>query len=67
MNGVEEKLEYLQETKKLIRDSINQNGGTITDATPFDEYSTQIQKVIETTVIPQSVLNDLVECTEELL
>lgn len=67
MNGVEQKLKYLRETKKLIKDSINENGGTITDATPFDEYSTQIKKVIENTVVPQSTLNDLVEYAKELL
>lgn len=66
MNGVEQRLNYLQETKSLIKDSINKNGGEITENTPFDEYSQQIQKVIDTTIIPQSTLVDLVEYTNNI-
>lgn len=66
MNGVEQRLNYLQETKSLIKDSINKNGGEITDSTPFDEYYQQIQKIIDTTIIPQSTLVDLVEYTNIL-
>lgn len=66
MNGVEQRLNYLQETKSLIKDSINKNGGEITDSTPFDEYYRQIQKIIDTTIIPQSTLVDLVEYTNIL-
>ena len=66
MNGVEQRLNYLQETKSLIKDSINKNGGEITDSTPFDEYYQQIQKIIDTTVIPQSTLVDLIEYTNIL-
>ena len=35
---VEEKLDYLLETKALIRNAIISKGQTITDDTPFREY-----------------------------
>lgn len=59
MNGVEQKLTYLQETKKLIKNSINDNGGEIAEDTPFDEYPQHIQKVIDTKIISQSTLDSL--------
>lgn len=66
MSGVEERLNYLEETKTKLKDSINSLGGTIEDSTPFDEYYQQIQKIIDTTIIPQSTLVDLIEYTNIL-
>lgn len=36
------KLEYLLETKGLLREVLNQKGANITDSTPFREYSSQL-------------------------
>ena len=59
MSGVKEKLDYLEETKSLLKDSINSLGGTLEDSTPFDEYPNQLPDLIETHVIPQSTVNTL--------
>ena len=58
-NGVADRLNYLEETKRQIKQSINNLGGTIEDDTPFDEYPDQIQNIINTQIIPQSELDNL--------
>lgn len=60
MSGIEEKLNYLEETKSLMKDTINNLGGSITDETHFRDYPTQIQHIIDTTIISQTTLNNLV-------
>ena len=59
MNGVEERLNYLEQTKNKIKESINNTGGKVDDDTPFDDYYTQVQHIIDTTVIPQDTVNQL--------
>ena len=59
-NGVEDRLNYIEETKGLIKQSINNLGGTIEDDTPFSDYPEQIQHIIDTSIIPQSELDNLV-------
>lgn len=61
MSGVEERLNYLEETKTKLKDSINAIGGTIEDSTPFDEYPNQLPDLIEKNIIPQSTLDSLME------
>lgn len=60
MCGVDEKLNYLLETKELIKNAINSTGGMIDDDTPFNKYYEPIQTIIDTFVIPQSDLDELV-------
>lgn len=59
MNGVEQRLKYLEETKTKIRNSINKTGGNLTEDTPFDEYYEQIDDIIKEQVISQDVVNSL--------
>lgn len=59
-NEIETKLQYTEETKNLMKASINRIGGTLTDDSPFSEYPEQIEVLIETSITPQSELDKLV-------
>lgn len=59
-NGVEDRLNYLEETKGLIKQSIANFDNTITNNTPFSEYPNYIQNIINNSIIPQSELDALV-------
>ena len=60
MSGVKARLDYLTETKSKIKEAINNLGGNIDDTMAFDEYPAEIDKLIETEVIPQATLDNLV-------
>lgn len=45
MSKISEKLKYLRETKGLIRDAIEEQGGIIEDSTPFREYADIIKNI----------------------
>jgi len=64
--SVKEKLDYLLETKELIRKSINNLDGNISEEADFDEYMEQIQTIIDTKVIPQSDLDNLMNLAENI-
>lgn len=55
------KLNYLNETKSLLRQAINSLDGNITEDDPFYIYPDKVQDIINTTIIPQSSLNELVK------
>lgn len=61
MSGVKDRLDYLEETKNLIKEAIVTSGGTLSDESTFREYPEQVQYVIEHSIIPQSVLDELVQ------
>lgn len=61
MSGVKDRLDYLEETKNLIKDAIVTSGGTLTKESTFREYPEQVQYVIEHSIISQSVLDELVQ------
>ena len=61
MSGVEERIDYLNETKDLIKQAINETGGEISEDMTFRDYPGQIQVIIDETVIPQSDLDNLVD------
>ncbi len=60
MSGVKDRLDYLEETKNLIKEAIVTSGGTLTEESTFREYPEQIQYIIHS-IIPQSVLDELIE------
>lgn len=67
MSGVEERLKYLENTKGLIKTSINRTGGNITEDTPFSEYPNQIKNIIKNSeVTPNKVVNDLAKLVIEI-
>lgn len=45
MSKISEKLKYLRETKGLIREAIEEQGGIIEDVTPFREYADIIKNI----------------------
>ena len=45
MSKISEKLKYLRETKGLIREAIEEQGGIIEDNTPFREYADIIKNI----------------------
>ncbi len=45
MSKISEKLKYLRETKGLIREAIEEQGGIIEDTTPFREYADIIKNI----------------------
>ena len=45
MSKISEKLKYLNETKGLIREAIEEQGGIIEDITPFREYADIIKNI----------------------
>lgn len=61
---VKTRLEYLNETKNLIMNSINNIGGEITEDTPFSQYPIILENLINNSIIPQSTLNNLISKTE---
>ena len=61
MSGVKDRLDYLEETKNLIKEAIVTSGGTLTEESTFREYPEQVQYVIEHSIISQSVLDELVQ------
>lgn len=38
MSSITDKIEYLKETKRLLKELIIKNGGSVDDNTPFREY-----------------------------
>lgn len=61
MSGVKDRLDYLEETKNLIKEAIVTSGGTLSEESTFREYPEQVQYVIEHSIISQSVLDELVQ------
>ena len=59
-NEIKTKLDYTEETKNLIKSSINRLGGTLTEDSPFTEYPEQLAIIVESTITPQSELDRLV-------
>lgn len=45
MGSLNEKLDYLNETKQLIRSSLVQRGQTVDDSTPFRDYASKILNI----------------------
>lgn len=45
MSSLNEKLDYLNETKQLIRSSLVQKGQTVDDSTPFRDYASKILNI----------------------
>lgn len=60
MNGVKARLDYLEDTKTIIKNAINSIGGNIDDTIEFDEYPSIIDTLIEEDTIPQSTLDNFV-------
>lgn len=58
-NGVNDKLNYLEATKDLIKQSIKKYDSTIDDSTEFREYPSHIQNIIDASIIPQSTVEEL--------
>lgn len=61
MSSVKDRLDYLEETKNLIKEAIVTSGGTLSEESTFREYPEQVQYVIEHSIISQSVLDELVQ------
>lgn len=61
MSSVKDRLDYLEETKNLIKEAIITSGGTLTEESTFREYPEQVQYVIDHSIISQSVLDELVQ------
>ena len=61
MSGVKDRLDYLEETKNLIKEAIVTSGGTLTEESTFREYLEQVQYIIDHSIISQSVLDELIE------
>lgn len=51
MGTTAQKLQKILDTKAALKNSINAKGGTITDDTPFSEYSTQVDNISSTPVL----------------
>lgn len=66
MSEINKRLEYIDTTKSLIKDAINEIGGTLTDESTFDEYPEQVKNLIGTSIIPQSDLDKFVEKTRSI-
>ena len=65
--GVKDRLEYIEETKNIIGNSINNIGGEITEDTPFSEYPNQLKSIIDNEGAHQDVLDRLVEKTISII
>ncbi len=65
-NEIETKLEYIEETKDLIKDSINEIGGTLEEDSPFSEYPEQLGVIIDTLIVSQSELDKLVRKSQNV-
>lgn len=46
MSSITDKIEYLKETKRLLKELIIKNGGSVDDNTPFREYVTIIDGLL---------------------
>ena len=46
MGSITDKIEYLKETKRLLKELIIKNGGSVDDNTPFREYVTIIDGLL---------------------
>ena len=66
MNGVENRLNYLEDTKTAIKNAIISIGGEVEEDTEFDEYSGIISNVAQSTIIPQSTLDSFMNTVESI-
>jgi len=64
--GVKDRLEYLEETKNIIGNSINSIGGDITEDTPFSEYPIKLKNIIDNSGVQQDTLDLLIEKTNKI-
>ena len=46
MSSITDKIEYLKETKRLLKELIIKNGGSVDDNTPFREYGAIIDGLL---------------------
>ena len=46
MSSITEKIDYLKETKGLLKEVILKHGGLVDDTTPFREYITIIDELL---------------------
>lgn len=46
MSSITDKIEYLKETKRLFKELIIKNGGSVDDSTPFREYVAIIDELL---------------------
>ena len=60
-NELEDKLNYLVETKNQIKQAINLLDGNIVEDHAFSIYPDKIQDIISVNIIPQSTLDEFVE------
>lgn len=67
MSGVQDKINKIRESKEAIRNAIIETGGTLPEDTTFRNYPEQIQHIIDTTIIPQSELDILMEKTNNII
>lgn len=67
MSGVQDKINKIKESKEAIRNAIIETGGTLPEDTTFRNYPEQIQYIIDTTIIPQSELDILMEKTNSII
>ena len=58
--SVDNRLNYLDNTKSMIRLAINNAGGVVDESIPFSSYPNIIQNIIDAEIIPQSTLNAFV-------
>ena len=66
MSGIKDRLDYLEETKSLIKNAINSTGGSLTDETAFKDYPAQVQHIIDTTIISQETLDNLINVAKDI-
>lgn len=66
IGSVKEKLDYILETKENIKQAIKDTGIEVPEDLSFREYGSKIQEVIDTTIIPQSTLDEFVEFTNTI-
>ena len=46
MSSITEKIDYLKETKRLLKEVILKHGGLVDDTTPFRDYVTIIDNLL---------------------
>ena len=46
MSSITEKIDYLKETKRLLKEVILKHGGLVVDTTPFRDYVTIIDNLL---------------------
>lgn len=64
MSSLNEKLDYLNETKQLIRSSIVQRGLPIDDSVPFRDYASKILEINSDFIDDRDVMNDFTYNTD---